>query len=136
MFDCERIIMCCRGPYPVVPGQDGYIGKFLKKADTTLQEGVKKADEVLADAVEVGTITAKQAAKTGKKLSQQALKEEAKLQKKAAKKIESSLKSAKSMGSDPMREMEVLEKLDQLREKGIITDREFQAKKRKIMERI
>lgn len=114
----------------------GYIGKFLKKADDALQEGVKKADEVLADAVEVGTITAKQAAKTGKKLSQQALKEEANLKRKASKKLKDGIRSARSLSGDPVKDLDLIEKLGRLKEQGIITEREFQAKKKKILERI
>lgn len=115
---------------------DGYIGKFLKKADSAVREGVKKADEVLDEAVEVGTISAKEAAKTGKKLGQQAQKENLKIQKRARKTLEAGIKSAKSVRSNPMQDLELLEKLGELKERGLITEREYQAKKKKLLDRI
>lgn len=115
---------------------EGYIGKFLKKADQAVQEGVKKADKVLVDAVEVGSITAKEAAKTGKKLSQQAVKENDKIQKKARKALEGGIRSARGARRDPMKDLALIEKLGDLKEKGVITEREFQAKKRKILDLI
>ena len=121
---------------PVDSESDGYIGKFLKKADHAVHEGVKKADHVLADAVEVGTISAKEAAKTGKKLSAQALKENAKIQKKARKTLKDGLRSASSLRSDPMQDLALIEKLGELKDKGVITEREFQSKKKKILEQI
>lgn len=116
---------------------DGYIGKFLKKADEAVQEGVKKADAVLTEAVEVGAISAKEAAKTGRKLSQKALKEESKMQKKAEKVLNDRLKNLKGGRSrDPMRDLELVEKLGELKDKGMITEREFQSKKKKILDQI
>ena len=116
---------------------DGYIGKFLKKADEAVQEGVKKADAVLAEAVEVGAISAKEAAKTGRKLSEKALKEESKMQKKAEKVLNDKLKNLKRGGSrDSMRDLELIEKLGELKDKGVITEREFQSKKKKILDQI
>jgi len=114
----------------------GYIEKLLKKADKALQEGVKKADEVLDDAVELGTMTAKQAGKTSKELRNQAKKERKALQKRGIKKIKEGISSAKNVTSNTKEDLEILKKLGKLRDNGIITEKEFQAKKKKILDRI
>lgn len=114
----------------------GYIDKFLKKADEAIQEGVKKADEVLEEAVEFGTMTAKQAAKTSKALRNQAKKERDTLQKKGIAKINEGISNAKKITRNTQDDLETLEKLGKLRKSGVITGKEFQAKKKKILDRI
>lgn len=114
----------------------GYIEKFLKKADKALQDGVKRADEVLEDAVEFGTMTAKQAAQASKDLRSQAKKERDELQKRGAKKISEGITAAKNISSNREDDLETLEKLGKLRKAGVITEREFQSKKKKILGRI
>jgi len=114
----------------------GYIDKFLKRADKALQEGVKKADEVLDDAVEFGQMTAKQAAQASKEFRKQARKESEVLQKKGIEKFNQSLSTAKGMAVTPEDNLALLEKLGKLRESGTITEKEFQAKKKKILDRI
>ena len=114
----------------------GYIEKFLKKADRALQEGVKKADGVLDNAVELGVMTAKQASKTSKELGNQAKKERVALQERGIKKIKEGISSAKNITSDASEDLETLKKLGKLRANGIITEKEFQAKKKKILDRI
>jgi len=114
----------------------GYIDKFLKKADKAIQEGVKKADEALEEAVEFGSMTAKQAAKTSKELRSQAKKERKALQKKGMEKINEGLTTAKKATSNTNDDLEILKKLGKLRKSEVITEKEFQAKKKKILERI
>ena len=114
----------------------GYIDKFLKKADKAIQEGVKKADEALEEAVEFGSMTAKQAAKTSKELRNQAKKEKELLQKKGLKKINEGITNAKNVTSNTHDDLEILKKLGKLRKAEIITEKEFQAKKKKILGRI
>ena len=114
----------------------GYIDKFLKKADKAIQEGVRKADEVLEEAVEIGSMTAKQASKTSKELHKQALKEKKSLQKKGIKKINEGLSTAKKVTANPHDDLEILKKLGKLRKADVITEKEFQAKKKKILGRI
>ena len=114
----------------------GYIEKFLKKADKALQEGVKKADEVLDDAVDLGVMSAKQAGKTCKELRNQAKKERKALQKRGIKKINEGIMAAKSVSSNTHEDLETLKKLGKLRKAEIITEREFQAKKKKILDKI
>lgn len=116
--------------------KEGYIEKFLKKADKAIQEGVKKADEVLEDAVEFGVMTAKQASAISKDLKTQAKKERDSLQRKGVEKITEGLTAAKNIASSAEDDLALLEKLGQLRKAGIITEKEFQAKKKKILGRI
>ncbi len=114
----------------------GYIDKFLKKADKAIQEGVKKADEALEEAVEFGSMTAKQAAKTSKELRNQAKMERKALQKKGMEKINEGLTTAKKATSNTNDDLEILKKLGKLRKSEVITEKEFQAKKKKILDRI
>jgi len=114
----------------------GYIEKFLKKADKALQDGVKRADEVLEDAVEFGTMTAKQAAQASKELRSQAKKERVQLQKRGIKKISEGIATAKNVTLSTEDDLATLEKLGKLRKSGVITEKEFQAKKKKILGRI
>ena len=116
--------------------KEGHIEKFLKRADKALQEGIKKADEVLDDAVEFGAMTAKQAANTSKELRIQAKKERDELQKRGIKKITEGISAAKNVTSDTQEDLATLEKLGKLRKSGIITEKEFQAKKKVILGRI
>lgn len=114
----------------------GYIDKFLKKADKAIQEGVRKADEALEEAVEFGTMTAKQAAKTSKELRNQAKNERDVLQKRGIAKINESLTNVKNITSNTNDDLKILKKLGKLRKADVITEKEFQAKKKKILDRI
>ncbi|MHA7734165.1 SHOCT domain-containing protein [Nitrosopumilus sp. S6] len=114
----------------------GYIERFLKKADKAIDDGVKRADEVLEDAVEFGTMTAKQAAKASKEMQSKAKKESEKLHKKGAKKIEEGITAAKNVSSNTEEDLATLEKLGKLRKAGVLTEKEFQSKKKKILDKI
>ena len=114
----------------------GYIEKFLKRADKALLDGVRKADEILDDAVEFGAMTAKQAAKTSRELRSQARRERDMLQKRGMEKIGEGISAAKKATSSTSEELEILERLGKLRKSGVITEQEFQAKKKKILGRI
>ena len=114
----------------------GYIDKFLKKADRAIQDGVKKADSVLEEAVELGSMTAKQASKTSKELRNQAKKESEALQKRGIKKLNEGIMTAKNATSNTHEDLEILKKLGKLRKSEVITEKEFQAKKKKILDRI
>jgi len=114
----------------------GYIDKFLKKADKAIQEGVIKADGILEEAVEFGSMTAKQAAKTSKELRNQAKKERETLQKRGIEKINEGISTAKKVTSNAHDDLEILKKLGKLRKAEVITEKEFQIKKKKILDRI
>ena len=116
--------------------KSGYIESFLKKADKALQDGVKKADEALEEAVEFGAMTAKQASKASKEIRKQAKKEKEEFQKKGLKEISKGISAAKGITSNSQEDLEILEKLAKLRKTKVITEKEFQAKKKKILERI
>ena len=116
--------------------KSGYIEKFLKTADKALQEGVKKADRVLDNAVDIGVMTAKQASKTSKELRNQAKKEREVLQKRGIKKLNEGISAAKNITSNTDEDLETLKKLGKLRANGVITEKEFQTKKKKILDRI
>ncbi|MDH3313895.1 MAG: SHOCT domain-containing protein [Nitrosopumilus sp.] len=119
-----------------VTKKGGYIDKFLKRADKAIQEGLKKADDVLDEAVELGEITAKQASKASKEFSDRARKESEVFQKKSIEKINEGIVSAKKMASDSQEDLKMLEKLGKLRKSGVLTEKEFQEKKKKILSRI
>ncbi len=125
----------------------GYIEKFLKKADKALQEGVKKADRalqegvkkadsVLDNAVDIGVMTAKQASKTSKELRNKAKNESEALQKRGIEKLNEGITAAKNVTSNTDEDLETLKKLGKLRANGVITEKEFQVKKKKILDRI
>ena len=114
----------------------GYIGRFLKRADRAIDDGVKKADDILEDAVEFGSMAAGQAKKASSDLHSRARKEQANLKTEGIKKINKGIRAAKQATTTTEHDLETLEKLGKLREAGIITEREFQAKKKKILERI
>ncbi|HET6516692.1 MAG TPA: SHOCT domain-containing protein [Nitrosopumilaceae archaeon] len=118
----------------------GYLSNFLKRADKAIDDaisqGVKRADEVLDDAVEFGKIASAEAQKQSKKLHKQATKESEKLKKESEKRIRGSIASARKMSINSEENLKTLEKLGKLRKSGVITEKEFQAKKKKLLARI
>ena len=113
----------------------GHIEKFLKRADKAIDEGIKKADEILDDAVEFGELAAGQAKKTSTELRKRAKKEGEILKKKGTEKINEGITAAKSAASSP-EDLKTLERLGKLKKSGILTEKEFQEKKKKILARI
>lgn len=118
----------------------GYIEKFLKRADKAIDEavdqGVKRADALLADAVEFGKITASEAKKKSADLRKQAGIESERLKSQGERKITKGIETAKKMASVSSMDLETLAKLGELRKAGIITEKEFQTKKKQILNRI
>ena len=114
----------------------GHIEKLLKNADNAIQEGIKKAEEILSDAVEFGAMTAKQASKTSKELQSQAKKEKKLLEKRGIARITEGMTVAKNITSNTHDDLEILKKLGKLRKSEVITEKEFQSKKQKILDRI
>ena len=125
----------------------GYIEKFrkkasdaiddgVKKASVAIDDGIKKADDILDEAVEFGAMAAGQAKKTGAELHSKAKKEKDNLKKRGAKKINEGITAAKNATSNTEQDLATLEKLGKLRKAGVITEKEFQAKKKKILARI
>ena len=118
----------------------GHIEKFLKRADKAIDEavkqGVKRADDILDDAVELGKIASKEAQKKSKEVRKQAKIESERLKKEGEKRINKGISSAKGLASSAEEDLATLEKLGKLRKAGVITEKEFQAKKKKILSRI
>jgi len=116
--------------------KSAYIEKFLRTADKAIDKGIKKADEVIEDAVEFGLLTKSQAHKKSKELRKHAKKHGESLRKQGIQKITEGISSAKNIRVSANDELETLEKLAKLRKSGIITEKEFQEKKKKILARI
>ena len=114
----------------------GHIEKFLKKADKAIDEGIKKADEILEDAVEFGGMAASQAKKTSVKLRKKAEKESKSLKKKGSEKLSEGILAAKNATSNVEDDLKTLERLGKLRKSEILTEKEFQEKKKKILAKI
>ncbi|MDH3191853.1 MAG: SHOCT domain-containing protein [Nitrosopumilus sp.] len=114
----------------------GYIERFLKKADKAIDEGIKRADEALEDAVEFGELAASQAKKTSVDLRKRATQEKEKIKSKGIEKINESIAVAKHVTSKAEEDLAILEKLGELRKAKVLTEKEFQEKKKKILERI
>ena len=118
----------------------GHIEKFLKRADSAIdqavKDGIKRADEILEDAVEFGKIASKEAQKKSIELRKQAKKESEKLKSRGEQKIQQSVDVAKSITSANKKDLETLAKLGELKKAGIISQKEFQAKKKEILKRI
>jgi len=141
-----------------IPKKRGYISKFLKKADETIdagiknadkafQEGIKKADEALDAGIDLGIISTKQARKEAqryrkaaqirvKQLQKQAEKEANRLKNESRKKIKEKIATVKIKSSSRKETLLILEKLGRLRKMGIITEKEFQKKKKELLKGI
>jgi len=139
------------------PQSRGYIGKFLKTADKAIvqgikdadkaiHEGIKKADESLDTGIELGIISTKQARIEAKKLRKQAEKEAILFQKNAEKEVQRIRKQSEKVIKKRIRKirqsnsraenLRILEKLGKLKKAGVITEREFQQKKKELLREI
>ena len=140
------------------PIKRGYISKFLKKADEAIgagiknadkafQEGIKKADEALDAGIDLGIISKKQARKEAqryrkvaqirvKQLQKQAEKEANRLKNESRKKIKEKIATVKIKSSSRKETLLILEKLGRLRKTGVITEKEFQKKKKELLKGI
>jgi polyhydroxyalkanoate synthesis regulator phasin len=120
--------------------QPGYIEKFLKRADKAIDnavnEGIKRADEIVADAVEFGKVASKEAQKKSTEIKKLAKIEGERLKAEGERKINKSISKAKKLGVSEKNDLDTLAKLGELRKAGILTEKEFQIKKKKILNRI
>jgi len=136
---------------------DKVIGSGIKNADAAIQEGIKKADEALDAGIEIGIFTAKQARLETKRVRNQAEKEVKILQDQTRKEISLLQKRAeqkaeqfrnqsnkeikkrikKLKGTSSRQEnLRILSKLSQLKKAGVITNKEFQQKKKQLLKNI
>ena len=140
------------------PIKRGYISKFLKRADEVIgvsiknadkafQEGIKKADEALDVGIDLGIISTKQARKEAQRyrkvaqiqvnqLQKQAEKEANRLKDKGRKKIKEKIATVKIKSSSRKETLLILGKLGRLRKTGVITEKEFQKKKKELLKGI
>jgi len=118
----------------------GYIEKFLKRADKAIDEavedGIKRADEIVADAVEFGKIASKEAQKKSIELRKIARVEGERLKAEGERRINKNIAKVKKMTTSGRNDLETLAKLGELRKAGILTQKEFQSKKKKILKKI
>lgn len=118
----------------------GYIERFLKRADKAIDEavnqGIKRADEILDDAVEYGKIAASEAEKRSRELRKHAKTEAVKIKSRGEQELTKGLSAARKIATSEKENLETLAKLAELRKAGVITESEFQSKKKKILDRI
>ena len=120
--------------------ESGHITKFLKRADKAIEDaienGIERADEILEDAIEFGKLAVNDAQKKSKELHKRANIEKEKIKSKGNKLIEKSVKLQKDIMSSSEQDLKLLAQLDKLQKDGVITKKEFEAKKKKILDRI
>lgn len=118
----------------------GNIEKFIKRADKAIddavQQGIKRADEIVEDAVAFGKIASNEAHKKSIELKKIAKIEGDKLKAEGERKINKSISQVKKLTSSEKNNLETLAKLGELRKAGILTEKEFQIEKKKILNRI
>ena len=118
----------------------GHIEKFLKRADKAIddavKEGIRRADEIVEDAAEFGKIASKEAQQKSIELKKIAKIEGERLKAEGERKLNKSIAKAKKMTASQRNDLETLAKLGELRKAGILTEKEFQLKKKKILKRI
>ena len=96
-----------------------------KKDDDIIKQLLKKADEAKKTGIELSKIAAKQAREKGQELSIE-----------SKRRLDEGVSAAKKKMSSADEHLKTLEKLGKLKEAGIISEKEFQAKKKDILRRI
>jgi len=96
-----------------------------KSNEFIIDKLLKKAEEAKKTGLELTRIAVEQAELSGRELS-----------KEGRKKISESIAAAKKKFSSGEEDLAMLEKLGKLRKAGIITEKEFQTKKKEILKRI
>ncbi len=97
-----------------------------KKSDEfIIDKLLRKADEAKKTGLELTRIAVEQAELSGRELS-----------KEGRRKINESIAAAKKKFSSGEEHLAMLEKLGKLRKAGVITEKEFQTKKKEILKRI
>lgn len=114
----------------------GHIEKFLKRADKAIEEGIKRADEIIDEAVEFGGLASDQARKTSKELRKRAEIEGKQLKAKGISKLNEGILAVRKATANAEEDLRAIEKLGELKKLGIITEKEFREKKKKLLDRI
>ena len=107
-----------------------------KKDDDIIKQLFKKADEAKKTGIALSKIAAKEAQLRGKELSKEAQIRGKELSKEGKKRLDECVAAAKQKMSSSDEHLKTLEKLGKLKKAGIISDKEFQAKKKEILKRI
>jgi len=101
------------------------LARRKKKQDDIIEKLFKKADEAKKTGMMLSKIATEQAQFHGERL-----------RKKGTKRINASISAAKKFTNSRDDDLETLEKLGKLKKAGIITEKEFQTKKKQILARI
>jgi hypothetical protein len=96
-----------------------------RKTPDIVEKLFQKADEARKAGLELGKIAAEQAQTQGKRFT-----------KEGKKRFDESIASAKKMGSSSEESLKLLAELGKLKKTGVITEAEFQQKKKELLARI
>ena len=104
---------------------DEYQRRFKSKAKRDILERLKKKVEITGvKGIEFGKHTLHKGYDASKKL------------KNNTKGISKNIEIAKAIGPSPMENLRIIEKLGKLKESGLITEKEFQQKKKQLLKKI
>ncbi len=125
----DEIIKNIKNQEKVVERKVKDLQRFAKKQRLVDEVAVKKSEEFLRDAK-----------KKGHNISDSILRKSgifgSRLKEGAASGVKKGIKAGKSIKSTSEKNLLILEKLGELRKSGIITEKEFREKKRKILDKI
>ena len=111
--------------FPVIV-LDEYQRRFKSKAKRDILEKLKKrAESAKRESVKLGKLTVRKGYGVGKKLKGS-----------TTKGISKSIQIAKTLGPSPMESLQLIEKLGKLKDSGLITEKEFQQKKKQLLKKI
>ena len=96
-----------------------------RKTPDFVEKLFQKADEARKAGIELSKIAAEQAQTQGKRLT-----------KEGKKRIDESVADAKKMSSSGQESLKLLEELGKLKKAGLLTDIEFQQKKKELLARV
>ena len=111
--------------FPVIV-LDEYQRRFKSKTKRNILEELKRRAEITKrKSVNIGKITASKGYQVSKKLKG-----------KTTRGISKSIQIAKTLGPSSMESLQLIEKLGKLKEAGLITEKEFQQKKKQLFKNI
>ena len=96
-----------------------------KKNDDIIEKLLKKADEAKRTGIELSKVAAEQAQIHGSRIK-----------KVGSKKIGEGISAAKKFTTSSEEDLKTLERLAKLRKTGVLTEKEFQEKKKQILSRL
>ena len=105
------------------------LGKMAKKHKLLDDIAREKSEEIIRHAKKSGYTISERIAKKGSIIS-------SRLKKKTKSGISSGIKAGKNLKDSSQKELDLLQKLGDLKKAGVITNKEFQEKKKKILSKI